>query len=65
MMSLSAHADARELIQYLSCQEAATVKTLYLVHGEDTVKTSFKTRLQALGYSDVQIPQPGVTYTLN
>ena len=65
MMSLSAHADARELIQYLSCQEAATIKTLYLVHGEDTVKTSFKTRLQALGYSDVQIPQPGVTYTLN
>jgi metallo-beta-lactamase family protein len=65
MMSFSAHADARELIQYLSCQDAATVKNLYLVHGEDAVKTKFKFRLQALGYSDVQIPQPGVTYTLN
>lgn len=65
MMSLSAHADARELIQYLSSQDASSVNTLFLVHGEDTAKTAFKSRLITLGYTDVQIPQPGVSYVLD
>ena len=59
------HADARELIQYLSCQDAASVNTLFLVHGEDTAKTAFKSRLITLGYTDVQLPQPGVSYKLD
>ncbi|MCC7515510.1 MAG: MBL fold metallo-hydrolase, partial [Bacteroidia bacterium] len=36
--SFSAHADYLELIKYLSCQDTAAVKKLFLVHGEYEVQ---------------------------
>ena len=62
--SLSAHADARELLQYLTSQDPKTVKRIFLVHGEEAVKKDFKNRLRRIGFQDVEIPVKTKTYNL-
>lgn len=56
MDSFSAHADYQEIIQYLSCQDKAKVKEIFLVHGELDVQTIFREKLLKEGYSNVYIP---------
>jgi metallo-beta-lactamase family protein len=54
--SMSAHGDYDDLCQFLACQDAKKVKTLFLVHGEYNVQQDFKARLIRKGFSDVEIP---------
>lgn len=54
--SYSAHADYSELIKFLSCQDKEKVKTIFLVHGDDDAKISFKEKLAKEGYHQVIIP---------
>ena len=54
--SMSAHGDAEDLVQFLSCQDPAQVKTLFLVHGEYDVQQKFRERLLDQGFNDVVIP---------
>ena len=56
MDSFSAHADYSEMIDYLKCQDAAKVQKLFLVHGEYDTQLSFKTKLEAEGFKNVEIP---------
>jgi metallo-beta-lactamase family protein len=56
MDSFSAHADYREMIEYLACQDKEQVKTIFLVHGELDTQTQFKAKLIAEGYHDIQMP---------
>jgi metallo-beta-lactamase family protein len=53
--SMSAHGDYEDLLQFLSCQDAAKVKKLFLVHGEYDVQKDFAERLHSKGF-DVEIP---------
>ncbi len=55
--SFSAHADYLELIKYLSCQDTAAVKKLFLVHGEYEVQQEFKEKLKEVGFKNVVIPE--------
>ncbi len=55
--SYSAHADYSEMIAYLGCQEAKKVKQMFLVHGELLTQTSFKRRLEEVGFEAVSIPK--------
>ena len=55
--SFSAHADYLELIKYLSCQDTAAVKKLFLVHGEYEVQQEFKEKLKEVGFKNVEIPE--------
>jgi metallo-beta-lactamase family protein len=55
--SMSAHGDYEDLLQFLSCQDAKKVKTVFIVHGEYDVQQAFKTRLQNKGFADVEIPE--------
>ena len=64
MDSFSAHADYREMLEYLACQEAAQVKTLFLVHGDYDVQQVFREKLLAAGFPDVQIPDLYSSVTL-
>lgn len=63
MDSFSAHGDYKEMLQFLSCQDAAKVKTVFLVHGELDNQLIWKGHLQAAGFQNVQIPDlyEGVT----
>ncbi len=54
--SMSAHGDYNDLLHFLSCQNAAAVKRLFLVHGEYKVQQDFKTRLLTKGFANVEIP---------
>ena len=56
MRSMSAHGDADDLLKYLSCQDPALVKKIFLVHGEYEVQLELQKRLLLKGYNDVRIP---------
>lgn len=55
--SMSAHGDYEDLLQFLSCQDPAKVKQLFLVHGESEVQQNFATRLKDHGFKHVAIPE--------
>ena len=57
MDSFSAHGDYKEMLQFLSCQNPAKVKTVFLVHGDLDRQTVWKQHLQDAGFQDVQIPE--------
>jgi metallo-beta-lactamase family protein len=65
MNNFSAHADWKEMIQYLSCQEKAEVKTIFLVHGEEDTLGTFKSHILDAGFKNVQIVEHGIEYNLN
>lgn len=57
MDSFSAHGDYREMLAFLSCQDPARVKTVFLVHGEYDKQLIWKEKLEVAGFRDVQIPE--------
>ncbi|MCW3084341.1 MAG: metallo-beta-lactamase [Bacteroidetes bacterium] len=59
MDSYSAHGDYQEMIRYLSCQDPAKVKQLFLVHGEYEVQLNYKEKLEAAGFKHIAIPEQG------
>jgi metallo-beta-lactamase family protein len=56
LRSMSAHGDYDDLCQFLSSQNAALIKRIFLVHGEYSVQAEFMKRLLAKGYKDVHVP---------
>lgn len=54
--SLSAHGDYNDLLQFLSCQDPAKVKKLFLVHGEYNVQEQFRQRLLIKKFGEIHIP---------
>lgn len=55
--SMSAHGDYEDLLKFLSGQDPAKVKQLFLVHGEYEVQQNFATRLKEHGFKHVAIPE--------
>ncbi|RAJ34179.1 MBL fold metallo-hydrolase RNA specificity domain-containing protein [Pedobacter cryoconitis] len=55
--SMSAHGDYEDLLQFLSSQDPALVKQLFLVHGEYPVQQHFAKRLNEHGFKHVVIPE--------
>ena len=64
MDSFSAHADYAEMIDYLKCQNPATVKGLFLVHGELDTQEEFKSKLEAEGFRNIEIPKQGDVFEI-
>lgn len=60
--SFSGHADYREMISYLNCQEKRSIEKLFLVHGEYETQKNYRDTLLAEGYVNVEIPQKGQEY---
>jgi metallo-beta-lactamase family protein len=54
--SMSAHGDRDDLLAFLSCQNPALVKKLFIVHGEYESQINFKATLEAEGFQSVVIP---------
>jgi len=54
--AFSGHADYKELINFLSCQEKSNVQETFLVHGEYETQLKYSARLQESGFSNIQIP---------
>jgi metallo-beta-lactamase family protein len=64
MDSFSAHADYQEMIEFLGCQDKSKVKRTFLVHGEIDTQTAYKTRLEAVGWQNIEIPAMKQSYQL-
>jgi metallo-beta-lactamase family protein len=54
--AFSGHADYKELISFLSCQDKNAVQKTFLVHGEYETQINYAARLQETGFSNIQIP---------
>jgi len=54
--AFSGHADYKELIHYLSCQEPLKVKQLFIVHGEEEVRPIYAQHLRDTGFRNCYIP---------
>lgn len=55
--SMSAHGDSDDLLKFLSCQDPAQVKRIFLVHGEEDVQRTFAGKLRDVGFKNVSIPE--------
>lgn len=54
--SMSAHGDYEDLLKFMSCQEPAKVKKVFLVHGEYQVQQQFAEKVKEAGFRQVEIP---------
>lgn len=63
--SMSAHGDYKDLCQFISGQDPAKVKKLFLVHGDYDVQLNFKQRLNGIGFNNVEIPERHFEVMLN
>lgn len=52
----SGHADYKELIQYLSCQNKKELKNIFIVHGEDPARNAYAQHLADAGFTHTHIP---------
>ncbi len=62
--SLSAHADSNELIDYCQNLDTAKMKKMFLVHGDLDQQEKFRTRLNQIGFQNVEIPKKGDVFEL-
>jgi metallo-beta-lactamase family protein len=56
IQSMSAHGDYEDLLRFMSCQDPAKVKKVFLVHGDYDVQQIFAKKLIAKGFLNVEIP---------
>ena len=57
LQAYSAHADYKEMLRYLECQDPKKVKRIFLVHGELPVQENWREKLIAAGFANVAIPE--------
>jgi len=56
LQSMSAHGDQDDLLNFLSCQDKAQIKKIFLVHGDPDTQSIFRDKLMEKGYKNVEIP---------
>jgi len=62
--AFSGHADASEMIDFISCQDKKQVRKVFLVHGEFEAQSAYRDKLLKAGFSDIEIPTLGKEYTI-
>ena len=60
----SAHADKKELLDYMKFNPPNKLKNLFLVHGEEEQAISFISELKSIGYQNVNYPDSGEIYEI-
>jgi metallo-beta-lactamase family protein len=63
--SYSAHADYKEMLEYLACQKAGKVKKTFLVHGNYDVQNDWREKLIEKGFKNVEIPELNSQWKIN
>jgi metallo-beta-lactamase family protein len=62
--SFSGHADYKEMIQFLGCQEKTAVERIFIVHGEYETQKKYVAELQKEGFQNLEIPAKGQEYNI-
>lgn len=60
--SFSGHADYKEMIAFLSCQDKGALEKTFVVHGEYETQKKYAATLGVEGYKNVEIPARGQEY---
>jgi metallo-beta-lactamase family protein len=63
--AFSAHADRRELLDYVGLNDPARLKNIFLFHGEPDQAISFKDALRSKGYKNVYYPALGESFEVS
>lgn len=64
MDSFSAHADAKELLDYCSQFDKSRMQHIFLVHGDIEQQSIFKSNLESIGFNSISIPKRGESVVL-
>ena len=62
--SFSGHADYKELIQFLGCQEKTAIEKTFIVHGEYETQKKYVAMLQQEGFKNIEIPARGQEFEI-
>jgi len=65
MDAFSAHADRRDLLDYVELNDPARLKHIFLIHGEPDQAASFRDALRSQGYQNVHFPERGETFRID
>jgi len=60
----SGHGDYKEMIEFLNCQDKSKVQKVFIVHGEYGAQQSYKQKLEAEGFKNIEIPDLKQEYEL-
>jgi metallo-beta-lactamase family protein len=62
--SFSGHADYKEMISFLTCQDKSAIEKTFVVHGEYETQKKYGVSLNSEGYRNVEIPARGQEYII-
>ena len=62
--SFSGHADYKEMIGFLGCQEKSAIEKIFIVHGEYETQKKYVNKLQMEGYKNLEIPARGQEFEI-
>jgi len=57
--AFSGHADYKEMISFLKCQDASKIQRTFIVHGDYPAQQFYKGELEKNGYKNISIPDMG------
>ncbi len=63
--AFSGHGDYKEMADFISCQDSAKVKKVFLVHGEYESASFYANYIRKRGFEDIEIPEAGKEFDLN
>jgi metallo-beta-lactamase family protein len=55
--SFSGHADYKELIKFLDCQDKKALENIFIVHGEYETQVKYSATLKETGFDNIHIPE--------
>ncbi len=62
--AFSGHADYKELVEYVKCQDKKQIQNIFLVHGEIGPQSTLKEKLEEAGFTDISMPRKGDEFVL-
>lgn len=62
--SFSGHADYKELISFLNCQDKNALKKTFIVHGEYETQKRYVAYLQEAGFHNIEVPARGQEFEI-
>jgi metallo-beta-lactamase family protein len=62
--SFSGHADYKEMIQFLGCQEKTAIEKTFIVHGEYETQKKYADELKKEGFRNIEIPAKGQEFQI-
>ena len=63
--AFSAHADYKEMVEWLDAIDTSRLKKIFMVHGEKDAQTAFEQYLKEHGYPNITVVKYGETYDID